>query len=122
MRVAKRQTVKGLWLLAVASAAAVIVSSRILAAPANDPPPEWAFVAMASEFGAVANGDVSAPGSSLRLPADGKPDAYFYGRDWFPQDHAPMPDVVAHGRPPKLSACVECHLPNGVGGPESAVI
>src|SRR5262249_53118152 len=30
--------------------------------------------------------------------------------------------VVAHGRPPKLSACVECHLPNGVGGPESAVI
>jgi cytochrome c553 len=122
MRVAKRQTVTGPWLFAIASSAALILSNCILAAPDSDPPPEWAFVAMASEFGALANGDVTVPGSSLRVPGDGKPDADFYGTDWFPQDHAPMPDVVAHGGPPGLSPCVECHLPNGVGGPESAVI
>lgn len=122
MRTTKRRAVSGRWFLAVAGAAAVLVSSRAFAAPHSDPPPEWAFVAMVSEFGAAPKGDVSVPGSSLRLPADGKPDAYFYGKDWFPQDHAPMPDVVEHGRPPSLSACVMCHLPNGVGGPESAVI
>jgi cytochrome c553 len=31
-----------------------------------------------------------------------------------------MPDVVAHGRGPKLFACAYCHLPNGTGRPENA--
>jgi cytochrome c553 len=31
-----------------------------------------------------------------------------------------MPDVVAHGRAPKLYACAYCHLPNGMGRPENA--
>jgi cytochrome c553 len=43
--------------------------------------------------------------------------------DWFPGDHPPMPDVVAHG-PARMGAarrgCGSCHLPNGKGRPENA--
>jgi len=42
--------------------------------------------------------------------------------DWFPKEHAPLPDIVAHGRKPHVSACILCHLPNGNGHPESASI
>ena len=41
--------------------------------------------------------------------------------DWFPEDHPPMPPIVAHG-PTALGArgrgCGFCHLPNGKGRPE----
>ena len=42
---------------------------------------------------------------------------YRYGpADWFPQDHPPMPDIVAHGKEATGSrACALCHLPNGKG-------
>lgn len=102
--------------------AAVFAFSLAFAASHGDPLPDWAFVAIGSELDAAPTGDVSVPESPLQLPVDGKSNADFYGTDWFPQDHAPMPDVVAHGRPPTLPACVECHLPSGVGGPESAAV
>jgi cytochrome c553 len=43
--------------------------------------------------------------------------------DWFPQDHPPMPNIVAHGRKtaaPPIIACGLCHLPGGSGRPENA--
>jgi cytochrome c553 len=43
--------------------------------------------------------------------------------DWFPGDHAPMPDVVKHGPAHfgKLKrGCASCHLANGKGRPENA--
>jgi cytochrome c553 len=40
--------------------------------------------------------------------------------DWHPSGHPPMPNVVAHGRAPKLFACAYCHLPDGLGRPENA--
>ena len=42
--------------------------------------------------------------------------------DWHPAGHPRMPDVVAHGRTPKLFACSYCHLPNGTGRPENATL
>ena len=43
--------------------------------------------------------------------------------DWYPQDHPPMPDVVAHGRKEAdARACALCHLTSGGGHPESAGI
>ena len=42
--------------------------------------------------------------------------------DWFPKEHAPLPQVVGHGRAPHVPACTLCHLPNGNGHPESASI
>ena len=36
--------------------------------------------------------------------------------DWFPNDHPPMPDIVAHGKQANgVRACGICHLPNGKG-------
>jgi cytochrome c553 len=41
--------------------------------------------------------------------------------DWFPGDHGPMPEIVAHGRQPAtIAACSLCHYPNGKGRPENA--
>lgn len=37
--------------------------------------------------------------------------------DWFPNDHPPMPEVVAHGNKPDVRACSFCHYPNGKGRP-----
>jgi cytochrome c553 len=45
--------------------------------------------------------------------------------DWFPSDHPPMTDVIAHG-PARMGAarrgCGSCHLPNGKGRPENASV
>lgn len=41
--------------------------------------------------------------------------------DWFPGDHPPMPDIVAHGdKAKKVNACGFCHYPNGKGRPNNA--
>ena len=44
--------------------------------------------------------------------------------DWFPEDHEPMPSIVAHGRAgdPNARACSLCHYPNGKGRPENASV
>jgi cytochrome c553 len=44
----------------------------------------------------------------------------FFAPDWHPDDHPPMPDVVAHGRQPDVRACGSCHRTEGTGGPENA--
>jgi cytochrome c553 len=59
------------------------------------------------------------PGSKAHFTEAGANDR-FNPPDWFPKDHPPMPQVVAHGRPPKVMACGYCHLPNGQGRPENA--
>ena len=68
-------------------------------------------------------------------PDDGKPlqakdSTKFYTRkeinsqmdspDWFPQDHPPMPQIVAHGDGKNVRACIGCHLPHGLGHPENS--
>ena len=71
-------------------------------------------------------------------PDDGQPKrlagsarAYTYSQiedafnpaDWYPREHPQMPAVpVAHGRKPNVQACSWCHLPNGLGHPQSAGI
>lgn len=40
--------------------------------------------------------------------------------DWFPEEHAPMPKVVAHGAGGDVLGCASCHLASGLGHPESA--
>ncbi len=46
--------------------------------------------------------------------------------DWFPGEHGPMPDVVAHGPAAGTGntarACASCHLSNGRGRPENAPV
>jgi cytochrome c553 len=59
------------------------------------------------------------PGSEKALTQTQALDA-FNAPDWHPDEHAPMPNVVEHGRKPELRACGYCHLPNGLGRPENA--
>jgi cytochrome c553 len=68
-------------------------------------------------------------------PDDGKPlqaagSTKFYTRkeinsqmdspDWFPDEHPPMPAIVAHGNGTTVRACIGCHLPHGLGHPENS--
>ncbi|HEY6361840.1 MAG TPA: c-type cytochrome [Vicinamibacterales bacterium] len=49
-------------------------------------------------------------------------EAYFdYGpADWYPEDHPPMPDIVAKGKQAQgTRACALCHYPNGQGKMEN---
>jgi len=41
--------------------------------------------------------------------------------DWWPQDHPPMPTIVASGRG-KAMPCAECHGPSGTGAPHTATL
>ena len=43
--------------------------------------------------------------------------------DWFPGDHPPMPDIVAHGKEAtRFRACAICHYPNGQGLMQNAPV
>jgi cytochrome c553 len=39
---------------------------------------------------------------------------------WHPDDHPPLPEIVANGRKPDVFACGYCHRADGPGGPENA--
>ena len=40
--------------------------------------------------------------------------------DWYPEEHAALPDIVQHGF--QVQACGSCHLMSGYGHPESAML
>jgi hypothetical protein len=44
---------------------------------------------------------------------------FFFAPDWHPDDHSPMPEIVARGRKPDVPACGFCHRADGPGGPET---
>ncbi len=61
-------------------------------------------------------------GNRLSLPGSDKTftvaeiTSPFAPADWFPNDHPPMPDIVAHGKQAtRFRACAICHYPNGLG-------
>ena len=88
----------------------------------NSTPPIWAYPVMSGTAPAATPDDTvkkSLPGSKLHFTDAGVSDR-FQVPDWFPNEHPPMPDVVAHGRKPAVFACGYCHLPNGQGRPENA--
>lgn len=78
-------------------------------------PPGTAPAAPAKDDGS----EKHVPNSSLALTITQIRDL-FNPPDWHPDDHPPMPDIVAHGRRPDVRACGYCHLPNGQGRPENA--
>jgi cytochrome c553 len=85
-------------------------------------PPIWAYPVLATPGPAAKLDDIvkkSLPGSKLHFTEAGVNDR-FNVPDWFPGEHPPMPEVVAHGRKPAVFACGYCHLPNGQGRPENA--
>lgn len=66
------------------------------------------------------NGVVKVAGSS-KTYTEKEVDDLMNPPDWFPDEHPPMPSVVAKGQG-DVRACDSCHLPNGMGHPESATL
>ena len=59
------------------------------------------------------------PGSAKQF-TQAQIDDQFNPPDWYPDEHPPMPPIVAHGAKPAVQACARCHLPTGAGHPESS--
>ena len=104
---------------------AVMIFVLALMAPAGaaENQPTWAFFfpdpnqpAAAPETGAK-----QVPGSK-RSYTMAQIDDLKNPPDWFPDEHAAMPNVVAHGGAGAVLGCASCHLASGMGHPESASI
>jgi len=126
--------------LFVAAAALTLgAAAGATAVQAADVPPPWAY-GFASPLPsspppalAAAPAPAPAPDNTVQHTLDGSKFSFTraqagnrYGpADWFPEDHPPMPNIVAHGREsaqPQIFACGLCHYPNGKGRPENANI
>jgi cytochrome c553 len=65
------------------------------------------------------SGPIHVPGSAKTYTQDQIDDSQ-NPPDWFPDEHAPMPRVVARGADGGVLGCASCHLGSGLGHPESA--
>ncbi len=95
------------------------------AAPQQQAPvmgPDWAFPVR--DKVQPAGGDSTAPvkvAGSAKTYTEAQVDDLMNPPDWFPEEHPAMPSIVAKGQG-DVRACDSCHLPNGMGHPESATI
>jgi cytochrome c553 len=84
--------------------------------------PGWAYPVNPQAKPPDATIPIALPGSDKKY-TQAQIDDGFSPPDWYPGDHPPMPDVVAHGRKEtNARACALCHLTSGGGHPESAGI
>jgi cytochrome c553 len=84
--------------------------------------PDWAYpVAPQAVPPANPQQVFEVPGSTKKYTIQQINDA-FNPPDWFPDDHPPLPQVVAQGTPPAVRGCALCHLPSGDGHPESSAV
>ncbi len=122
-----------IWALALA----ILIAPAIMAKPPQqekEAPPPWAYGFQSAADPSPSAGPAAA---ATPVPDDGTlrrlPDSPFsftltqirdgFGpADWYPGDHPPMPEIVAHGKKPEVRACSLCHYPNGKGRPENAGI
>ena len=84
-------------------------------------PPAWAYPVMDAGFQRPPDDGRKhrVPGSDREFTQTEINDA-FNPPDWYPNEHSPMPQAVAHGRRPDVRACGQCHMPHGLGHPESS--
>ena len=106
----------GRWIVAAATFCLLT-----LPVAAQQAPPPWAYPVLAPGVKPPPDDGLekTVPGSKTSFTRKQISDL-FNAHDWFPEDHPPMPDVVAHGRGPEVRPCGMCHLPNGQGRPENA--
>jgi cytochrome c553 len=124
-------------LFVTASAISFGVLAGVAATRAADVPMPWAYGFLTPP--ASQGGSASTPAPSPSTPPDNVTKLTVIGSslsftraelsnryappDWFPQEHSPMPEIVAHGRQsanPTVAACSQCHQTNGKGRPENA--
>jgi cytochrome c553 len=115
---------RGLITVALVWCGSMAIGASFDSAQDRQAPPPWAFTVNPPPTpGATpAPPDPNpkqVPGSTVSLTVAQTRDAY-NPPDWHPNDHPPLPDAVAHGRPKEMRACGFCHLVNGQGRPENA--
>ncbi len=88
---------------------------------ADSPLPAWAYPVNPSGLQPAPDDGIPrrVPGSAAAFTLTQIRDL-FKVPDWHPDDHPPMPEIVANGRKPGVFACGYCHLPNGLGRPENS--
>ena len=109
--------------ISTALSALSLVSVAAAGAPAQsqDGPPAWAYPVNPPNFqrapddGTIRRVPDSAAGFTLTQVRD-----LFAAPAWHPEEHPPMPEIVATGRKPDVFACGVCHRADGPGGPENA--
>lgn len=108
------------WTLVAAVLALSGNAGTLIAVGEDNGPPVWAYPVDAGglkaprDNGALRRVPDSKLGFSLSQVSDG-----FFSPDWHPQDHPPMPEIVARGKKPDVLACGYCHRAEGTGGPEN---
>ena len=122
---AAARSVAALAALSFASVAAHAQSAHDTSAQAFAIP-AWAFPSLGSGKAPSATGtDTAAP---ARLPTSrvtfsvGRTRDRYDVADWNPETHPKPPAFVLHGRKPAVMACGFCHLADGRGRPENAMI
>jgi cytochrome c553 len=104
--------------------AGAVCATETRAAAADSDVPDWLYPANTAPRSEPA----ADPAKVLRLEGSRKSFTreqlgnLYSAPDWYPDSHVPMPDVVEHGRSPKLYACGYCHGPTGQGRPENAAL
>jgi len=90
-------------------------------AKAADSPPQWAYPENNPNYKPPVD-----DGKPVRVPNSTAGYTWtqlrtrFIAPVWHPEDHGPLPDIVARGRDPNVFACGFCHRADGPGGPENA--
>jgi cytochrome c553 len=80
----------------------------------------WAFPEPSPDFPPEDNNKVKHVPGSTQSYTQGQIDDTYNPPDWFPDEHAPFPHVVAKGEGKATPGCASCHLASGSGHPESA--
>lgn len=88
--------------------------------------PAWAFPVLGSAAAPSATGSDTAavatvPTSRAHFSVGQTRDRYNVA-DWNPATHGAAPPIVMHGRKPAVMACGFCHLADGRGRPENAMV
>jgi cytochrome c553 len=108
--------------LVLAAALSLIFSSQpTTPASSADGPPAWAYPMTPPDFKLPPDDGKlhHVPDSSAAFTTTQLRDRFF-AKDWHPDDHPPMPGIVAYGRKPDALACGHCHRADGSGGPENS--
>jgi cytochrome c553 len=101
--------------------AAVCALTAGVPACGAEAPPEWAYPVNPPDFKLPPDDGVPrrVQGSTATYTVTQLRDR-FIAPVWHPNEHAPLPEIVAQGRKPDVFACGFCHRADGPGGPENA--
>jgi cytochrome c553 len=101
----------------------IVALALLPAAAAAADRPDWAFPSKSAGPAVASPPD---DGQAKHVPGSTKSytqkeiDSINSPPDWFPNEHPPTPNIVAHGKGDMVRACMSCHLPTGYGHPENS--